>query len=293
MKILYLLFFLIGFSTFVLSAQDVKHDHIKDEEDNQEFTLYNYNLMHCEKPLFPGGYSNFITTLNQNTHYSQSIADTLEEDVHVIARITLDNTGQIIKREAWSKYNFFQDDVLDILDQLPNFNAPSKIENCEYEIHLKFTYKTYNLVPDCFSQDFKMYDEDTLYREKPQFPGGYQNFLRLLKKYTHYSKSIAEDLSKNINVLARISLDSTGRITDHYVWSESQFFREKIMYFLKNLPAFEGPSQIMDCDIQLNFIFEKSHPFSLDDPSVIYIFPQESNEFERYLKSIKDFDIRF
>ena len=293
MKILYILFFLAGFSTFTLSAQEACSNHIREGIHNPDFTLYNYNLMHCEKPLFPNGYSNFITILNKHTHYSQAMADTLAEDVRVIARITLDSIGKITKREAWCKHDFFRKDVLYLLEQLPDFNAPSHIENCGYEIHLGFTYKTYHLVPKCFSQDFKMYDEDTLYREKPQFPGGYKNFVKLLREHTHYSKSIADSLPKNVNVLARIALDSMGKITDQYAWSESQLFRNRILHFLKNLPAFEGPSKIMDCDIQLNFIFEKYHTFSLKDPSLIYIFPQESKEVERYIKSVKDLDIQF
>ena len=76
-----------------------------------------------------------------------------------------------------------------------------------------------------------MYDEDTLYREKPQFPGGYKNFTNLLRQYTHYSKAIADSLPKSVNVLARIALDRTGKITNRYAWSESQLFRNRILHF--------------------------------------------------------------
>ncbi len=293
MKIFYILFFLAVYSNFALSAQEAGKDNITEKGKDQDFITYNYNVMHCGKPLFPGGYSRFIELFRKHTHYSQAIADTLSEDIRVIARITLDSTGKIIKREAWCKYDFFEKDVLSFLNRLPDFEIPSQTESCCYKLNLGFIYKTYKLVPKCFSQDFKMYDEDTLYREKPQFPGGYKNFTNLLRQYTHYSKAIADSLPKSVNVLARIALDRTGKITNRYAWSESQLFRNRILHFLKNLPDFEGPSHIMDCDIQLNFTFEKYQTPSLKNPFVIYIFPQESREFEKYLKSVRDLDIHF
>lgn len=293
MKILYILFFMAGFSICVASAQEIGKNNIVKNTDKKVFTTYSYNSTHCEKPLFPGGYSHFIELLHKHTCYSQAIADTLSEEIQVYAQMTIDSIGKITNREAWCEYKFFENDVLSFLEHLPDFEAPSNIENCQYQIYLKFIYKAYKLIPKCFSQDFKMYDEDTLYREKPQFPGGYKNFVNLLRKYTSYSKTVADSLPKNINVLARIALDSTGKITHRYAWSESQLFRNNILYFLKNLPDFEGPSYIMDCDIQLNFIFEKDRTISLRDPFIVYIFPRTSKEFERYLKSIKDLDIQF
>ena len=209
MKILYILFFLAVYSNFALSAQEAGKDNITEKGKDQDFITYNYNVMHCGKPLFPGGYSRFIELFRKHTHYSQAIADTLSEDIRVIARITLDSTGKIIKREAWCKYDFFEKDVLSFLNRLPDFEIPSQTESCCYKLNLGFIYKTYKLVPKCFSQDFKMYDEDTLYREKPQFPGGYKNFTNLLRQYTHYSKAIADSLPKSVNVLARIALDRT------------------------------------------------------------------------------------
>lgn len=242
MKILYILLFLSGFSSGILTAQVSPQGSSADQNNTQDFKIYNYNLMAYEKPQIPGGYSSFIELSNRYTHYSQSMADTLPGDIRVLARVTLDSTGKIIKREAWSEYKFFENDVLSFLGHFPHFEAPAVIENCYYQIHLAFIYKTHRLVPKCFSQDFKMYDDDTLYREKPQFPGGYKNFTRLLRKHTHYTKAVADSLPKNVNVLARISLDSTGKVTHQYAWSENRLFRNNILDFLKNLPDFEDRS---------------------------------------------------
>lgn len=293
MKILYILLFLSGFSSGILTAQVSPQGSSADQNNTQDFKIYNYNLMAYEKPQIPGGYSSFLELSNKYTHYSQSMADTLPGDIRVLARVTLDSTGKIIKREAWSEYKFFENDVLSFLGHFPHFEAPAVIENCYYQIHLTFIYKTHRLVPKCFSQDFKMYDDDTLYREKPQFPGGYKNFTRLLRKHTHYTKAVADSLPKNVNVLARISLDSTGKVTHQYAWSENRLFRNNILDFLKNLPDFEGPSHIMDCDIQLHFLFEKYHTSPLKDPSIIYVLPQASKECEKYVDAIKKLDVRF
>jgi len=265
------------------------YSQIRRNKSSEEFKIYDYISCRSEKPQFPEGFAHFLEFLRKHTCYTQSIADTLVEDIRVIARITLDSTGKIIKREAWSEYEFYQNDILHFLDSLPDFEVPAQIENCYYEIRLGFLYKASNLVPECFSNDFKMYSHDLEHNGKPQFPGGYTHFLKLLRKHTHYSKAIADSLAGNVRVTARITLDSTGRIIKQYAWSENQHFRNNILHFLESLPKFEMPSKMVSGypDIRFDFLFKKYHVFFPKTSDIICVYPQESEEFEKYINFIK------
>ncbi len=264
-------------------------------KNSNEFKIYDYTSCHNEKPLFPGGYACFLKLLKKHSHYTQSIADSLVENIRVFARVTLDSTGKIIKREAWSEYEFFQNDVLHFLDILPDFESPAHIENCYYEIRLGFLYKAYNLVPECSSNEFRMYSSELMLPEKFRFPGGYAHFLELLKKYTHYSKAFADSLSENVRVIARITLDSTGRIINRYSWSENQYLRNSILYFLESLPDFEISSQLeLSCyDIHFDFLFKKYHEYFPKTSDIICVYPNESKEFEKYIDIIKKSGVSF
>ncbi|WP_251620535.1 hypothetical protein [Odoribacter lunatus] len=267
------------------------YSQTRRSKNSNEFKIYNYTSCRNEKPLFPGGYLHFLELLRKHTCYTQSIADTLVENIRVIARVTLDSTGKIIKREAWSKYEFFQNDILHFLDSLPDFETPARIENCLYEIHLGFLYKAYNLVPDWFSDDLKIYSNELMHSEKLHFPGGYAHFLELLRKYTHYPKVLADSLSAPVHVIARITLDSTGRVIKQYAWSENQYLRNSILYFLESLPDFELSSQIEpSCyDIRFDFLFKKYHEYFPTTLDIICVYPSESKEFEKYINRLRIF----